>query len=400
MSFSDAKFAYGPFAPHYVPRQYIENYFSTHGVDKYLVLNTTVEDVSRLPPASNHEPEKWKLTLRKYDPARHVDTWWEETFDAVILANGHYSVPYVPHVKGLEGFIGKYPERVVHSKYYRSPAVYADEKVLVIGNSASGHDITSELLKAARLPVYQSRRSKSRWDGRDPPFGIAWKPIISEYQLDGRIIFEDGTFLNDVDKIIYCTGYRASFPFWNSKANGRPLWDYGANKLINTYWHTFFQDFKTLAIVGIPRVLSFRSWEYQGIALARLFSNRNAAALPSIEQQRKWELERYEETKREQRPFHGINWDEGETQEWLNGLFQIAGLGTLQGDGRIPPVLSKELVWALEHIKKYPEPEADDGAHGQVTGSAMQSDLLEGQHEDGSDWVVVPESRKDLLAFI
>lgn len=248
--------------------------------------------------------------------------------------------------------------------------------------------------------MYQSRRSKSRWDGRDPPFGIAWKPIISEYQLDGRIIFEDGTFLNDVDKIIYCTGYRASFPFWNSKANGRPLWDYGANKLINTYWHTFFQDFKTLAIVGIPRVLSFRSWEYQGIALARLFSNRNAAALPSIEQQRKWELERYEETKREQRPFHGINWDEGETQEWLNGLFQIAGLGTLQGDGRIPPVLSKELVWALEHIKKYPEPEADDGAHGQVTGSAMQSDLLEGQHEDGSDWVVVPESRKDLLAFI
>lgn len=95
MSFSDARFAYGPFAPHYVPRQYVENYFSTHGIDKFLVLNTTVEDVTRLAARSSEEHEKWNLTLRKYDPARHVDIWWEETFDAVILANGHYSVPFV-----------------------------------------------------------------------------------------------------------------------------------------------------------------------------------------------------------------------------------------------------------------------------------------------------------------
>lgn len=97
MSFSDEKFAYGPFAPHYVPRQYVENYFSTHGVDKYLVLNTTVEDITQIPPESDEDAERWKLTLRKYDAFRHVDLWWEETFDAVILANGHYSVPYVCH---------------------------------------------------------------------------------------------------------------------------------------------------------------------------------------------------------------------------------------------------------------------------------------------------------------
>lgn len=95
MSFSDAKFAYGPFAPHYVPRQYIENYFCTHGIDKNLVLNTTVEDVSKLSSNTDPAPDRWKLTLRKYDTAKHVDIWWEETFDAVILANGHYSVPYV-----------------------------------------------------------------------------------------------------------------------------------------------------------------------------------------------------------------------------------------------------------------------------------------------------------------
>jgi hypothetical protein len=95
MSFSDVRFAYGPFVPHYIPRQYLENYFSLHQTDSFLVLNTTVEDVSRLPPSSDDGFERWKLTLRKYDSARHVDIWWEEVFDAVVLANEHYSVPYV-----------------------------------------------------------------------------------------------------------------------------------------------------------------------------------------------------------------------------------------------------------------------------------------------------------------
>ena len=41
--------------------------------------------------------------------------------------------------------------------------------------------------------------------------------------------------------------------------------------------------------------------------------------------------------------------------EWLTGLFDIAGLGTIRGEGLVPPVLSKELVWAVEHLRKYPE---------------------------------------------
>lgn len=95
MCFSDTRFPYGPFPPHHVPRQYVESYFSHHKADELLSLNTTVEDITKLRPSSDLELERWRLTLRKYDPARHVDVWWEEVFDAVILANGHYSVPYV-----------------------------------------------------------------------------------------------------------------------------------------------------------------------------------------------------------------------------------------------------------------------------------------------------------------
>jgi cation diffusion facilitator CzcD-associated flavoprotein CzcO len=93
MSFSDAPFAYGPFVPHHIPRQYLENYVSIHKIDTLLSLNTTVEDISLI--SSPKEQERWKLTLRKYDGARHVDIWWSEEFDAVILANGHYAVPFV-----------------------------------------------------------------------------------------------------------------------------------------------------------------------------------------------------------------------------------------------------------------------------------------------------------------
>ncbi|KAK7426553.1 hypothetical protein QQZ08_006883 [Neonectria magnoliae] len=392
MSFSDLRFAYGPFVPHYIPRQYVENYFSRHKTDVFLSLNTTVEDVSRILTSFNNAPERWKLTLRRYDASRQADFWWEEEFDAVILANGHYSVPFVPHVDGLEAYMERFPGRVMHSKYYRSPSPYADKKVVVIGNSASGHDITTELVSAAHLPVVQSRRSRSRWDGEEPPNGVEWKPTIRKYRLDGRIEFDDDTYLDDVDAIIYSTGYKISFPFWNTKVNGRPLWDYESNKLIKGYWHTFLQDFSTLALVGLPRVLTFRSFEYQAIALARLFSGRNALPLPPLEEQQRWEKEREEECIREKKKFHDINWETGETMRWLDRFFNIAGLGTLTGEGRIPPVLGKDLIWAIEHLRKYPEPgKKKDGVEGEANGTEGRSD---------GDWVLVDRSIPDLLAFI
>lgn len=98
MSFSDSRFPYGPFVPHYVARQYIESYFAIHHCDHLLELNTTLEDLSAIRDHNKTDDKsamRWKLTLRKYDPLRHVDVWWKEVFDAVILANGHYSVPFV-----------------------------------------------------------------------------------------------------------------------------------------------------------------------------------------------------------------------------------------------------------------------------------------------------------------
>ena len=58
-------------------------------MDGNLVLDTSVEDVRHL------KHGQWQLTLRRRDAMVDVDSWWQETFDALVIANGHYAVPFV-----------------------------------------------------------------------------------------------------------------------------------------------------------------------------------------------------------------------------------------------------------------------------------------------------------------
>lgn len=93
MSFSDSTFPYGPFVDHQIPRQYVESYFAQHKIYQTLVLNTTVEEALKI--YADDGKEQWKLTLRRHNPISKMDAWWIEMFDAVVIANGHYSVPFV-----------------------------------------------------------------------------------------------------------------------------------------------------------------------------------------------------------------------------------------------------------------------------------------------------------------
>ena len=285
--------------------------------------------------------------------------------------------------------MSKFPNRVSHSKSYRTADLYSKKRVLVIGNSSSGHDITTQLVESGKpkLPIYQSRRSSSRWDGPGPPEGIEWKPVVQEYSSStDEIVFADNSRLIGIDAIIYCTGYQPSFPFWNVAANGGPIYDYVAGRLRQNYQHTFSRAFpRTLGFVGIPRVLTFRSFEYQAIALARLFAGRNAQPLPPASEQEKWEKQRAELVRREKRKFHDIPWDNGETMEWFRYLFDVSGLPVLEGAGRCPPVLGEKTRWAIEHVRKYPEPDVDE------------------RNDDGKEgeWLIVEAPReRDSLYFI
>ncbi|GAA5944891.1 hypothetical protein JCM1841_000599 [Sporobolomyces salmonicolor] len=151
----------------------------------------------------------------------------KEQFDCVMISNGHYSVPYVPWVEGLSSWKGE----LSHARWYRDAKAFENKTVLVIGNSASGYDVTRELAMSIHsrresgtdptaLPkIYQSARSPPvlgiPFDAADAP---EWAKEIAVFppvrKVEGKVIeFEDSRTLEDVDTIIYCTGYYYSFPF-------------------------------------------------------------------------------------------------------------------------------------------------------------------------------------------
>jgi cation diffusion facilitator CzcD-associated flavoprotein CzcO len=104
---------YGPTSPfrHWeVLKRYITSLIQRKGYEDFISYSTTVERVEKV-------GSEWKVTLRK--EGKESDYWWVEWFDAVVVASGHYSVPYVPKIEGLEEFENSRPGSVLHSKYFR-----------------------------------------------------------------------------------------------------------------------------------------------------------------------------------------------------------------------------------------------------------------------------------------
>jgi cation diffusion facilitator CzcD-associated flavoprotein CzcO len=109
---------YGPKTPfrHWeVVKRYIKGLVERNGYEDLISYNTTVERAEKV-------DSEWKVTLRK--EGRERDYWWTETFDAVVVASGHYSVPYIPAIEGLEDFEKSRPGSVIHSKHFRGRDLY------------------------------------------------------------------------------------------------------------------------------------------------------------------------------------------------------------------------------------------------------------------------------------
>jgi cation diffusion facilitator CzcD-associated flavoprotein CzcO len=141
--------------PHHTEvRNYLEAYAQYFDLHKVVRLNTEVVSVTpteSLGPATtasgttsqdgsdaptSGEPRGWQVT-RTAQPAEGVDsgaTYVSGEYDAVMVFNGHYSVPRLPPVDGIDSF----PGRCEHSHNYRRPEGYRGLKVLIVGAHASG----------------------------------------------------------------------------------------------------------------------------------------------------------------------------------------------------------------------------------------------------------------------
>lgn len=316
-----------PTRPFRVVRKYLEDIFQDY---LHLAsLNTTVEKVEKL-------DQKWTLTLRQsghLDDTSPKDYWWQEHFDAVIVASGHYSVPFTPNIPGLGAANERFPAVFEHSKAFRRVDDYVDKRVVVVGGSVSSADLVADLHAIVRGPLELSQRGKnealqSAWDLPN----VKARPTIKEIKITNEgvnVVFSDNAVVDKVDKIIFATGYKLSYPFIVPDpvtAN---------NRVSGFYQHIFKIGDPSLALVGQVRAgISFRVYEYQAVAVARYFAGRNAVPLPTPQQQDLWEVERLQ-YKGPTALFHEIKPD---FADYFAFLTRLAGPPAPDSDGyELPP---------------------------------------------------------------
>ncbi|KAI1370374.1 hypothetical protein F4677DRAFT_364744 [Hypoxylon crocopeplum] len=267
-----------PFRHWTVIRRYIEDLIQRRGYQDFVSYNTTVERAEKV-------GNEWKLTLRKGGQAS--DYWWNEYFDAVVVANGHYAVPYIPLIEGLAEFEKGRPGSVIHSKHFRGRNAYKGKRVVVVGASVSAADIAVDLVHTAQTPVHAVVLGHNL----NIYFGdVAFKhPKIQEHptisQVTGRTVhFTDGSSVADVDNIIFGTGYTWTLPFL-------PDVKVINNRIPGLYQHVVYQQDPSLVFVGAVNAgLTFKIFEWQAVLAARVLAGR--ANLPPVEEQQRWEAER------------------------------------------------------------------------------------------------------------
>ena len=271
------------FPKHEAVLEYLERY--AEDVRHMIHFQTQVRDVHL------DGDGRWLVKTQQISQ-NHTNESEEQTFDAVVVASGHFNVPYVPSVPGIETWNHAYPGRVSHSMFYRRPGNYADKKVIVVGNSASGVDIAGQISTVCKLPLLQSQKSESFLLPDQSPKKVQ-KPEIVEYISENRQVrFSDGSIEYNIDAVLYCTGYFYSFPFLNSLQP--PVVSTGEH-VENLYQHIFYRPHPTLAFVALnQKIIPFPIGEAQSAVIARVWAGR--LDLPSELEMEGWERATLEET--------------------------------------------------------------------------------------------------------
>ncbi|KAH7112923.1 putative dimethylaniline monooxygenase [Dendryphion nanum] len=325
-----------PTRPYEVVAGYLEDIYSKY--IHHTTFNTTVVKLSK-----NPKTEKWDLVLRRSGVlyrGEQKDYWWTESFDAVLVATGHYNIPAIPSIPGLQEWYQHWPEKLEHSKQFRSRDAYVGKSVVVVGGSVSASDFVMDTHNSVRAPLIISQRGLNA----NPALENVWKlpnieqkPTISRFTLEngGTIEFSDGTWVTGIDKVIFATGYKLAYPFIQPNPVTKE------NRLAGFYQHVWKIGDPSLAVIGQVRAaLSLRNYEYQAVAAARVLAGRGK--LPSISEQLAWE-QRILEKRGLSHQFHTIAPD---FEDYFEGLRKIAGPAAEESEAYDLPAW--EADWAVK----------------------------------------------------
>lgn len=279
-----------PVFPHHTQiAAYFDQYVDHFGVRQYIRFNTKVTHAAPLAGGG------WEITL---------DDGSTQRYRALLVANGHHWDPRWPDPP----FPGHFDGDVIHSHYYKVPDPYKDKYVLVVGFGNSAMDIAVETSRVSAMTYLSVRRGfhvipkyvlGKPLDQRPMPtflpFGVKRllnqsivqlevgnithyglpepdhsilqahptvssdilprithgrvkpKPNIQKLDGDG-VIFVDGS-RERVDSIVYCTGYKVTFPFFKPE-----VLDVKNNELL-LFQRIFHPDYRDLFFLGLLQPL-------------------------------------------------------------------------------------------------------------------------------------------------
>ena len=247
---------YPDFPHHTHIAQYFNDYVDRFGLRELITFNTGVDRARRRPDGV------WEVAL---------STGEHRLYDALLVANGHHWDPRWPEPP----FPGQFTGEQLHAHHYMDNDAFRGKTVLVVGIGNSAMDIAVESSLVAKRTLISSRRGA--WIlpkylfgrpldqiavspltplipfafrrallaamyrigvGRIESYGLpkpdhrlgeahptvsadflsklahgelSWKPNIAKLE-DDQVRFEDGTS-EQIDTIVWCTGYKATFPF-------------------------------------------------------------------------------------------------------------------------------------------------------------------------------------------
>ena len=184
--------------PSFPPREVLYDYIlgraKKANIKKYIQFSTTVTE-------AKFNGNQFEVSVLN----KKENTITSDNYDYLIVASGHFSVPYIPEYQGMKSF----PGRILHGHDFRDAEEFRNKDVVVLGSSYSAEDIALQCYKYGAKSVTIGYRHN--------PMGFKWPDGMKEVhyldRLEGnKAIFKDGHEQN-ADAIILCSGYLHHFPF-------------------------------------------------------------------------------------------------------------------------------------------------------------------------------------------
>lgn len=252
--------------------QYLKSYYKKFIEKESRIsvhLNTRVSDLSK-------SGSLWTIVSKNSQTSEQTS----KDFDYVVIANGHYSDPKIPsNIDGLKEWFDN--GAAWPAKDFQNCKFAKDKTVVVVGNGSSGQDIMNQVSTVAKK-VYHSVKDVPTvlsTTGYPPAHAVTAIPRIKSTNWAKRSIeLEDGRTLENIDYLVYATGYLYSLPFVEDSIRAQLLGGTGqvsSSRVYELWEQIFFVKDPTLAFSLLPQlVVPFPLAELQAALMVKAFNGQ------------------------------------------------------------------------------------------------------------------------------